>query len=697
MKKKSSFLKVLAAILVIAVAAAMVLVPFILDRAQSETENTASILSGAAETGTIVKTLSGTGTITDSDSVKIEIPSGVELTEYLVETGDYVTAGSPVATVNRTSVMQTVSALQESIEYLEEEMTDALSSDTSTTITATAGGRVISLYAQAGDSVSEVMESNGCLAVLSIDGYFAADFEADASLKAGSAVTVALADGSTSDGKIEKNINGAATVIFDDSFGTPGDTVTVYASDGEKAGEGTVYIHSEWHATAYTGSIKKVNTQVGKKLSEGAAIFTLTGADGNADYNILTSEHREYEEVMLQLFTLYQEGVVTAGTDGCVSGIDDSLVNVSSSGDGKAKIVLLASNAPTGGEANYTDRYGVITGVNDDGTVSVLFLSSGAVSDYGQLGSYGSVTVTLPSGGIYTGSSGASGQGSSGGEGQSGQPSAENPGASSGETPQGGEGNEPGSGVTWQQKSGVAVGEIYVFSYDGDTLVWMIYAGSDSAIASGSSGTGAGSGDSGGGGGMSGGFYGGGYTVTETEPELYEISPVTIMSVTPQEQVTITITVDELDILSVTQGQEVTVTIDALPGRSFTGYVTAINTVGSNSGGSTKFTAEVTMERTANIIAGMNASCSIITDEVKDAVIIPVEALVDIGTKTVVYTGYDEENEVLTDPVEVQTGASDGIQVQILSGLSEGDGYWYEYYDTLAINTELSALKINPQ
>ena len=50
-----------------------------------------------------------------------------------------------------------------------------------------------------------------------------------------------------------------------------------------------------------------------------------------------------------------------------------------------------------------------------------------------------------------------------------------------------------------------------------------------------------------------------------------------------------------------------------------------------------------------------------------------------------VYTAYDSRTETLSDPIAVKTGLSNGLQVQILSGLEEGDTIWYSYYDTLEI------------
>ena len=147
-----------------------------------------------------------------------------------------------------------------------------------------------------------------------------------------------------------------------------------------------------------------------------------------------------------------------------------------------------------------------------------------------------------------------------------------------------------------------------------------------------------------------------------------------------------TITVDELDILSIQKGQAVTVTLDALTGRSFEGTITEVNTIPANEGGNTKYSATITLKREGLMLGGMNASALIAVEERKDVLLIPAEALAEENGRSVVYTGYDEKTESLTKPVEVETGLSDGKQVQILSGLKVGDIVWYAYYDQLEIN-----------
>lgn len=128
---------------------------------------------------------------------------------------------------------------------------------------------------------------------------------------------------------------------------------------------------------------------------------------------------------------------------------------------------------------------------------------------------------------------------------------------------------------------------------------------------------------------------------------------------------------------------EAEVTLDALTGQSFTGTVTAIGTTGTNEGGNTKFTVELTMDRTEQMLAGMNASVKIETASSNVETTVPAAALVEDDGKTYVYTEYDEKEETLGGLVEVETGVSDGDLVEITSGLSQGDTYYYEYADTL--------------
>lgn len=141
---------------------------------------------------------------------------------------------------------------------------------------------------------------------------------------------------------------------------------------------------------------------------------------------------------------------------------------------------------------------------------------------------------------------------------------------------------------------------------------------------------------------------------------------------------------DEQDISRLYGGQAAMITVDALGGEQFDASVTQIAGTGENSGGSSKFTVELTLEKSGEMLPGMTASVFITVDTALNVPCVPVAALDQDGTKTIVYTSCDETGSTLGTPVAVTTGASDGEYVQIVEGLSEGQTCYYAYYDTLA-------------
>ena len=150
-----------------------------------------------------------------------------------------------------------------------------------------------------------------------------------------------------------------------------------------------------------------------------------------------------------------------------------------------------------------------------------------------------------------------------------------------------------------------------------------------------------------------------------------------VVSIVPQNKLSIAVTIDEMDILSVAVGQETEITLDAFPGQSFNGSVSSVDYNGTNSGGSTKYTVYITMDRGEDMLDGMNAAVSILVDKTEDILIVPVTALVEDESGVYVYTKYNEKKELFGEKVEVTTGVSDGLYVEILSGLEEGSEYWY--------------------
>lgn len=169
--------------------------------------------------------------------------------------------------------------------------------------------------------------------------------------------------------------------------------------------------------------------------------------------------------------------------------------------------------------------------------------------------------------------------------------------------------------------------------------------------------------------------------LTQQQQQSYTLSEITVCSITPDTDMTVEIAIDELDVLDVYEGQSVQLYLTALD-ETVTGVITELAEEATSNGGSAKFAAIVTIDRTADMRSGMNAAVTLDLAQTDASCCVPAEALVEMGSKTCVYTVYDEKKEELTGLVEVTTGLSDGDMVEITAGLAQGITVWYEYVET---------------
>ena len=151
----------------------------------------------------------------------------------------------------------------------------------------------------------------------------------------------------------------------------------------------------------------------------------------------------------------------------------------------------------------------------------------------------------------------------------------------------------------------------------------------------------------------------------------------TVAVLAADEEVCVSVSVDETDILSLELGQTAQVTIKSVSEDSFTGTVTEISKVGTSSSGVTQYSAVVTLEKQEKMLSGMTASVDIQIQGVDDVVLIPVDALHQTRDMAYVFTSYDEQTQQYGGMVEVVTGASNSSYVEIVSGLNPGDTVYY--------------------
>ena len=153
-------------------------------------------------------------------------------------------------------------------------------------------------------------------------------------------------------------------------------------------------------------------------------------------------------------------------------------------------------------------------------------------------------------------------------------------------------------------------------------------------------------------------------------------------------KMTVEIQVDEMDILSIKEGQKARISLNSMPGSDYEGEISYINRIGNANNGVTKYTVKITVPRDENMLWGMNVSAEVIAEKRDGVLTVPVSAITEEGNKSYVYISLDEKTGALKEKKEVETGLSDGTNVEIIKGVKEGQKIYYEETEPVQGNTE---------
>jgi membrane fusion protein, macrolide-specific efflux system len=131
-----------------------------------------------------------------------------------------------------------------------------------------------------------------------------------------------------------------------------------------------------------------------------------------------------------------------------------------------------------------------------------------------------------------------------------------------------------------------------------------------------------------------------------------------------------TFNISEVDVPKVKIGQKAVITLDSIADKTFTGRVMTVDKVGSVSSNVTNYSAIIKFDsKVAEILPNMSASAKIVTTVAGDALYVPAAAVTTsngVSSVQVMKNG----QPVAT---QVELGISNDTQVEIKSGLSEGD------------------------
>ena len=148
-----------------------------------------------------------------------------------------------------------------------------------------------------------------------------------------------------------------------------------------------------------------------------------------------------------------------------------------------------------------------------------------------------------------------------------------------------------------------------------------------------------------------------------------------LFSVQSNGAIKLDVEIDEIDIVNIDIGQEATVEFDALPEKTYTAKVIKINPVGVSVNNVTNFTITLEIEQASEIMLGMSADVNIVSQSAESVLVIPIEAIQVIGgEKYVVFEqDIDEELSYTVATHKIETGITDGVMIEVTSGLVEGD------------------------
>ena len=297
--------------------------------------STLNYRASAVSSGEISTTIDGSGTLAALESQSVTTTAESTVTAVNFAPGDAIKAGDVVMTMTSTDVEDQLSDLKDQLSDTRASLATAKQLLTNLKVTATKGGIVKDIQAQAGTVVDD-MEY---LCLIATDGKMQVVIPATDAMSQYDAVTVQIGD-ETQDGYITKIEDGSATVVFTDNYYPVGTSAIVLGENGSTLGTGSIAVNEYVEVTAPSGKIATVAVEDNQKISKGSTVFTL--AEGAP-----TSTYTTFKNTEAQLLTQIEdlEGLLTVKAD-----TDCTLTSLSvKAGDTVASGTTVCTLTGTGG------------------------------------------------------------------------------------------------------------------------------------------------------------------------------------------------------------------------------------------------------------------------------------------------------------------------------------------------------------
>lgn len=290
----------------------------------SDTEYTRT----AVARGAMEETVYGTGTTSARSQPNILAEADGTLTDLRVSVGDTVQEGDILAVLTNDELDDEITDLEFTLWDLDDTILDTRAGSAVTSIEAPAAGRVMAIYAEAGDDALAVFRREGALAILSTDGRMKVELT-DVPIDSG----IALGDELTMRGW-GYEITGTVTdltrqgtcvtvTVLDDTL-PMGDEVTVLKEDGTQVGTGTLEVNKPMAVSSYGGTIRSVTVEVGDEVSRRQTLFRLEDSPLSLNIEDLRLQRETAAQNLEDAKEQRENLIIVAPCDGTVATLDVS-------------------------------------------------------------------------------------------------------------------------------------------------------------------------------------------------------------------------------------------------------------------------------------------------------------------------------------------------------------------------------------
>ncbi len=303
-KRTRNIIILCAAAVLLAVGAFVVIT---LVKQEGDQTSTLNYRVGSVSSGEISSTISGSGTLSALESQSATTTAEATVTSVNFVPGDTIKAGEVVMTMTSPDVESALSDLKDELTDTRASLATAKQLLTNLSVTASKGGIVKDIKAEAGS----IVDSMDYLCLIATDGKMQVSIPATSEMSQYDAVTVVVGD-DEQDGYITKISDGAATIVFTDDYYPVGTSATVLNANAETLGTGNMTVNEYVEVTAASGKIAAVSVKDDQRVSKGSTIFKLAEGAPTAAYTTL----KETEADLLdQIQTLEDLLTVKADAD----------------------------------------------------------------------------------------------------------------------------------------------------------------------------------------------------------------------------------------------------------------------------------------------------------------------------------------------------------------------------------------------